>query len=188
MMRERLPGALHHQMLVGPIAMAVARQQRADAVELHDDGLGVIDVAGDDAIDVLLDPPAEAVIGIIGGRQVGEIDLGQLVPDIVAVGGHVSGDFVGLGGEITIVVIGVGKRVVLGQAVGGVGDVAGREVRGGAIEDPFQESSISDSRFFLSFSRFFLSFFCIPISINSAADFATVNRIIIIVIINANRA
>ena len=140
MMRERLPGALHHQMLVGPIAMAVARQQRAGAIELHDDVFAVIDIAGDDAIDVLLDPPAEAVIGISGDRQVGEVDLGQLVPDIVAVGGDAAGahprDLVGLGHEVAVVVIGVTETIVLGQAVGIVGDVAGREVRGGAVADP----------------------------------------------------
>ena len=141
MMQERLPGAFHAQRLVGLIAMAVARQQRAHAVELHDDVLAVIDIAGDDAIDVLLDPPAEAVIGISGDRQVGEVDADQLVPDIVGVGGDAAGagarDLFGLGGEVAVGVVSVTETIVLGQAVGVVGDVGCREVRGGAVADPF---------------------------------------------------
>ncbi len=55
---------------------------------------------------------------------------------------------------------------VLGVAVGGVRHVGRRGVGRRAVADPFQESSISDSRFFLSFSRFFLSFFFLCFSAN----------------------
>ena len=54
-----LPAAGHCQRLVDPVAMGVARQEPARAVELHQDIRPVIDVSRDLA-------PAGAVIHILG--------------------------------------------------------------------------------------------------------------------------
>ncbi len=76
---------------------------------------------------------AEAVVAAGGGGQVREVDAGQLVLGVVAVARHPTAGLGGLGREIPVRVVDVGERVVLGEPVRRVGDVARREVRGRAV-------------------------------------------------------
>ena len=130
---EGLPAALDGQGLVGFFAMAVTRDQSIGAVELEKKIFAVVDVAGDGAVHVLFDAPAQAVVSVFGKRQIRQIDADEPVLGVVGVAGRLQGTLVRLGTEVAVGVVDVGALIVLAQAVGGVGHVARGNVRGNAV-------------------------------------------------------
>ena len=136
MVEEALPAPLDAQMGIWCVAMGVTCRERVRTVELEDDIQFVIDIAGDDARHVLLDPPTEAVIAVGGRCQVREVDLDQLILGVVGVSGHGAAGLGGLGFEIAVRVVEVGEVVVLQQPIGGVGDAADEKVPSHTVADP----------------------------------------------------
>lgn len=122
----------HRQRLVDPAAKGVAREQPADAVELHQDVRAVVDVGRDlppagAVVDVLDDPPAERVVGVGREGRIREVDPDQLILGVVGVGGGAQRRLVGLAGQVAVVVVGIGEGVVLGQPVAVVDGVERRD-------------------------------------------------------------
>ena len=122
-----LAATLLGQRLIASAAVAIAGDERVGAVVLQQDVLAVVNIAGDGAGHVLLDAAAQTVITVAGRGEVREGDLDQSILSVVVVGGDAAGAGAGdlgrLVGNVAVDVVAVAERVVLGEPVGGIGDV-----------------------------------------------------------------
>ena len=132
-----LPAALQDERLVGFLAMTVTRAQGVGAVELQDDIVIVVEVAGNRAVDVLFDAPAVGIVAVGREAAAREVDPYQAVLHVPGIDGEPARagarDLRRLTRQVTVGVVAVAEAVVFDEAVGRVVDMRGGEMRGGPV-------------------------------------------------------